>query len=678
MSVLPAADQPRRYPARGSAICVPLHPGHHPAHHPDRYPAGNTRGTSRYAGPVNPSEFAAKWRGRTLNERTGQPGALHRPLPHARRADAERGRPDRRRATPSRRAPRRSAGGDGFADVWKRGHFAWEYKGKHKDLDGRLPAAPAVPRGAGEPAAAGRLRPRPLRGPHQLHEHRQAASTPSPRRPARATRRSRCASCARVMEHPEQLRPGNDPRRADRRGRRASSPPWPSGLRDRGHEPHEVAHFLDKLLFCMFAEDAGLLPDGLFARLAERGRRRPGDLHRRPRATCSRRWPTRAALFGAERIDWFNGGLFDGARRAAARRPTRSSWSTQVVSARLVAGRAGHLRHALRARPRPEQALPARRPLHRPGVIMRLDRAGADGAAAPRPRGDARRRSRRCSARGQARSRRARRPDKNPRAVFNALPRPAARRARARPGLRLGQLPLLALQALKDLEREAILWASLDAAGADAVPGGRARRRCTASSSTPTPPSSPGWSSGSARSSGCSRNGFAYPRDPILRPLDNIECRDAVLDLSDPEHPREPDWPDGDGHHRQPAVPGREAAAARTSATTTSTRCSSVYDGRVPARGRLRLLLAREGPGDGRGGRRSSASGCSRRRASAAARTAGCSSGSRRPATSSWPGRTSRGFSRARPFTSRSSASTTAPSRSARSTVSRSQRSTPT
>src|SRR3990170_2564474 len=29
----------------------------------------------------------------------------------------------------------KSAGGDGFADVWKRGFFAFEYKGKHKDLD---------------------------------------------------------------------------------------------------------------------------------------------------------------------------------------------------------------------------------------------------------------------------------------------------------------------------------------------------------------------------------------------------------------------------------------------------------------------------------------------------------------------------------------------------------------
>jgi len=25
-------------------------------------------------------------------------------------------------------------GGDGYADVWKRGHFGWEYKGKKKDL----------------------------------------------------------------------------------------------------------------------------------------------------------------------------------------------------------------------------------------------------------------------------------------------------------------------------------------------------------------------------------------------------------------------------------------------------------------------------------------------------------------------------------------------------------------
>jgi hypothetical protein len=28
----------------------------------------------------------------------------------------------------------KTGGGQGFADVWLRGHFAWEYKGKHKNL----------------------------------------------------------------------------------------------------------------------------------------------------------------------------------------------------------------------------------------------------------------------------------------------------------------------------------------------------------------------------------------------------------------------------------------------------------------------------------------------------------------------------------------------------------------
>jgi hypothetical protein len=29
----------------------------------------------------------------------------------------------------------KAGGGDGFADVWKRDLFAWEYKGKYKDLE---------------------------------------------------------------------------------------------------------------------------------------------------------------------------------------------------------------------------------------------------------------------------------------------------------------------------------------------------------------------------------------------------------------------------------------------------------------------------------------------------------------------------------------------------------------
>jgi hypothetical protein len=42
------------------------------------------------------------------------------------------------------------------------------------------------------------------------------------------------------------------------------------------------------------------------------------------------------------------------------------------------------------------------------------------------------------------------------------------------------------------------------------------------------------------------RHGLGYRRDPILRPLHHIETRDALLDLSDPTHPREAEWPEAE------------------------------------------------------------------------------------------------------------------------------------
>jgi hypothetical protein len=42
------------------------------------------------------------------------------------------------------------------------------------------------------------------------------------------------------------------------------------------------------------------------------------------------------------------------------------------------------------------------------------------------------------------------------------------------------------------------------------------------------------------------QNGFAAPRDPVLEPIENIRLMDAILDLSDPKHPREPEWPEAE------------------------------------------------------------------------------------------------------------------------------------
>jgi SAM-dependent methyltransferase len=41
-------------------------------------------------------------------------------------------------------------------------------------------------------------------------------------------------------------------------------------------------------------------------------------------------------------------------------------------------------------------------------------------------------------------------------------------------------------------------------------------------------------------------NGFKAPSDPVLEPIESIHCTDAILDLCDPENPREPEWPKAD------------------------------------------------------------------------------------------------------------------------------------
>ena len=82
---------------------------------------------------MTPSEFAAKWRGVTTGERASSQshfGDLCRMLGEPTPTDAD--------PTGSwyafEKGAEKLAGGDGFADVWKKGFFAWEYKGKRKDL----------------------------------------------------------------------------------------------------------------------------------------------------------------------------------------------------------------------------------------------------------------------------------------------------------------------------------------------------------------------------------------------------------------------------------------------------------------------------------------------------------------------------------------------------------------
>ena len=156
-------------------------------------------------------------------------------------------------------------------------------------------------------------------------------------------------------------------------------------------------------------------------------------------------------------------------------------------------------------------------------------------------------------------------------------------------------------------------------------------------------------------------NGFPYQQNPILTPLVTIQQTDAILDLSDPENPREPEWPDAEFIIGNPPFLGGKLLRA-TWATNTSMPCSRCTAGRWPARPTLSVIGLRRRGKYWRQAKQN-APACWRLRAFGAGPTAGRCNGSRRPGISFWPGRTTPGFSTARRSTFQSSASTTAPKR---------------
>ena len=84
---------------------------------------------------MTPNEFIAKWQASELKERSAAQEHFIRPVPAARGTHAGGGRPQGGPLLLRARSAQGLRGGAGWADVWKRHCFAWEYKGKHADLD---------------------------------------------------------------------------------------------------------------------------------------------------------------------------------------------------------------------------------------------------------------------------------------------------------------------------------------------------------------------------------------------------------------------------------------------------------------------------------------------------------------------------------------------------------------
>jgi len=196
-------------------------------------------------------------------------------------------------------------GGDGFADVWKKDFFGFEYKGKRKDLAAAYDQLLRYRDALESP---------PLLVVCDLdcivvHTNFTGTVSATYDIPLESLGEPRNIEILRAVFHnSEALRPGRTSTAVTQDAARHFAE-IAAALRQRGLDPAAVAHFLDRIVFCLFAEDTGLLPNMVFTRIVEQSR---GD----PTRFCKilgQLFDTMATGgdFGLEPIRYFNGNLFD-------------------------------------------------------------------------------------------------------------------------------------------------------------------------------------------------------------------------------------------------------------------------------------------------------------------------------------------------------------------------------
>jgi type II restriction/modification system DNA methylase subunit YeeA len=493
---------------------------------------------------MNPAEFAAKWMGNTNTERAA---AQEHFLDLCHMVGAPTPNSDRSGENYAfERGASKTSGGEGWADVWLRGHFGWEYKGHHRDLE---------------------------RAYKQLLDYREALENPpllvvcdldrfivrtnftnTVRKDYTFTLtdlRDRPAEPLRILralfENPDELRPTKT--RAELTEEAASTfASLAVDLQSLAYDPQAIAHFLNKLLFVLFAEDSNLLPPGLIGDLAKNLRAQPASFQTQLGELFRLMSTEPGGSFGPLPIQWFNGGLFDGAETfplstrqidllAAVARLDWSQIEPAIFGTLFERGLDPSKRGQLGAH------YTDRRSIERvvePVLIQPLEREfevvkaevlaiieGVDLRAALR---------------GTELAARTRTVAKAKDAVTAFLTRLEALRV-LDPACGSGNFLYVALQALKDLERRVLVWEATTLGAAMRFPqlgpqnvqgielnpyAAELARVCI-------------WI---GEIQWMISNGFAYQRDPVLRPLRTIQCRDAVLDLSTPGSPVEPVWPD--------------------------------------------------------------------------------------------------------------------------------------
>jgi type II restriction/modification system DNA methylase subunit YeeA len=450
---------------------------------------------------------------------------------------------------------RKLGGRRGFADVWMKDRFAWEYKKKHKDLDaafnqllqyvGDLDNPPLLVacdlhrivirrHFTGYPAD-------PIEIPLEKFDHPKSLDI-----------------LGKLFRDPEALKPAKTTADITDEAARDFAVVAPD-IRARCKDATQAAHFLDRLVFCMFAEDANLLPGAIFSRIVARPNRDPRAISR----DIGQLFEAMAAggSFWGEEVPHFNGTLFDdrpvvelrGAEFEVIKKAAARDWSQMDVSIfgtlfervmdesqrkQLGAHYTGF--DDIRSLVEPVVLVPLRREWNAARERAESLLAGADASDPhPGPLGEGR-------GEGLPHSI----PSARPPARAAAQAAVEAFLARLRsvrvldPACGSGNFLYVALKLMKDLEKQVQVFcrthgleASPPAVGPHQLFGIEVNEYAYDLAQMTV---WIGWLQWHRD------NGFPITDRPILRALDNIRLMDAILDTSDPDHPREPDWPAAD------------------------------------------------------------------------------------------------------------------------------------
>lgn len=253
---------------------------------------------------MTPQDFIAKWRAVELKERSASQSHFN---DLCRLLDL----PDPITADPKgewftfEKGASKTTGGEGWADVWRKDCFAWEYKGKRKDLNAAFTQLQNYAIALENPPLLIvsdmdriRIHTNWTNTVQKVHDLALEDLTD-------AAKRDILKAC---FTDPERLKPQKTRQvLTEEAAQRFAT--LAQRLRGRGHDPQAVAHFVNRLVFCMFAEDTNLLPDKMFERMIKAARPKPETfgVHAKTLFAAMRT----GGLVGFEPVEWFNGGLFD-------------------------------------------------------------------------------------------------------------------------------------------------------------------------------------------------------------------------------------------------------------------------------------------------------------------------------------------------------------------------------